>query len=252
MNSTPFIAILGESGVGKTRLAATAPYPLFLDTEGGALSARKDFDPERIIVIPSDKSAVSTLTRHITAIKSTPVDDEGYIQYNGVQVGCLVVDTVDTFQQILKYQNVMGSKPFMDQPAWGKLLDVLTPIVFDLKAIPIPVIMVSHTSTIDPEAGSNQKGIKTWAIQGSLRAHMPAWFDVVLHVVWGKDGERWVVTNRVFRDGYEVYAKDRHTIFEEKWYKIESDTGYPTADVLEKIWRRYGLDWQQSEQSSDS
>ena len=60
------VLILGEPGVGKTRLAATFPDPIFIDIEGDGSATALPESPARIIVPMSS----TTLKDTVTALKS--------------------------------------------------------------------------------------------------------------------------------------------------------------------------------------
>lgn len=248
MNSKPLIGICGSPGAGKTRLAATAPEPYFLDVEDGASSA---VPKERIKVFETDKNIISSLSTQLVALKACkyfPKDRR--LDVNGVSVMSVVVDSLDAVQQIHKYM-VLGEefKQWDQRKAWGKLLDAMVPVVFLMKSLPVPVIVVAHVHTSEPTYNSDNTvrkyGWKGLAFQGQLEDQIMRWFSYVLHLMVVEEGKRRCYTQETFVQDYRITAKDRHNLFKtlgsgKNHFMVTADeNGYPQTKAIATIFEQH-------------
>lgn len=237
------VCILGEPGVGKTRLAATFPDPFFLDMEKGAASARAG-GVHRLIV-PTDRGALTAVRKILQDMARAPLNG-GTISYQvpdgpRVDVGTVVIDSIDAIQQPVKMYEVLRGRSKMERSDWDTLLNLLTPLVLDWHALPINVVVIAHTKRSEGE--EKRPGSMDFGVQGSLRSQMPRWFSHILHIVSGPDGERFVVTEPTVSKGYRYLAKDRHHSLAHLGtngvIKLPCDAdGYPDDRITRVICRR--------------
>jgi len=234
------ICIMGEPGTGKTRLAATFPSPLFLDIERGASTASAN-GVERLI-IPTDRQTLKTVRDIVQNMAKAPFED-GVIKYpvdgqHTIDVGTLVIDSVDAIQQPVKMFEILRGRSKMERSDWDTLLNKMTPLVLNWNALPINVVVIAHTKRVDGENG--KPGTMDFSVQGSLRTQMPRWFSLILHIVAGPDGKRFVVTRPMIAKGYRYVAKDRHGALSGlgKNGIIDlqvDDAGYPSDEIAQAI-----------------
>jgi len=240
LHSKPLIGIVGDPGAGKTRLAATAPFPYFLDTEGGAASA---VPAERIKRFNTDASILPDLKTELTRLKGLKYDPKERVIDIDFPVGCVVIDTLDAVQQVYKYtvlkpMNWGGNAMAM----WGRLLDDLVPIIYLIKSLPVPVIVVTHSHSVEPlYKGDNLRraGWKGLAFQGQLEDQIMRWFDYVLHLMVIEEGERICYTQPTTVQDYKITAKDRHGLYRslgKLFFPIKADKdGYPETKAITTI-----------------
>lgn len=237
------VCILGEPGAGKTRLAGTFPSPLFLDLENGASTAHPD--GVNRVVIPTDRSTMANVRAVIAKLAKSKLED-GHILYQAgeeptVSVGTLVLDSIDAVQQPVKMFDILRGRTKMERGDWDTMLNLMTPLVLEWHALPIHVVVIAHTKRTDGEQG--KPGSMDFGVQGSLRVQMPRWFDYILHIVAGPDGERFVVTQPTISKGYRYLAKDRHGKLADMAAKgilplPDNGTGYPDSTIAKVVCRQ--------------
>lgn len=126
--------VYGDSGVGKTVFASTAPSPLFLDADKGMMSVQNVVDR-----IPIDNW--SDLQEAWTFIAS------GEHEYKTI-----VVDALNELQRIVM-DSVIDKfnvrRMYEDQPTmadWGKALNDFTNMIRMFVSLPYNVIFIAHAS----------------------------------------------------------------------------------------------------------
>ncbi len=235
------VCIIGEPGTGKTRLAGTFPNPLFLDLERGAATAQ----PGGVhrLVIPTSNRTLDELGMVIDRLNKLPCED-GVINFpikNGpvIPVQTLVIDTLDVVQQAAKMFDILRGRTRMERNDWDVLLNLMQPLVLKWNSLPINVVVIAHTKTIDGEG--RKPGVRGFGVQGSLRTQLPGWFSVIMHLVAGPDGKRFVVTQPMISKGFRYVAKDRHGILADlaDEYGIikvpANEAGYPNDTIAQTI-----------------
>jgi hypothetical protein len=228
------VCILGDSGVGKTRLAATFPNPYFLDLENGAGSTGKP----RLFVPPSANTS-ATVLNEIKALAGLAVID-GAVKHpkKGFPISTLVLDSIDGIQETEKYFGVLKGRTKMQMQDWDTLYNVIFPLVLAWSSLPIHVVVVAHVKQEEGEEG--KPGVKSFSLQGSFKDKMPRWFDYILHLAAGPDGKRFVITQPMISKGYQYKAKDRHGVLAAlaKGGYIElplTEKGFPTSEISDTI-----------------
>jgi hypothetical protein len=246
VNEKPTIAIIGDPGAGKTRLASLYPDAYFLDAEGGAASA---VPPERRKSFEIGKTLLQELKvnlAHLIALKY----ENKRILLDGMPIGAVVIDSLDAIQQVYKYENLLegGTKIWREpRQMWGKLLDDMIPLVFLTKKLKVPTIWIAHVKTEDPVYNYEQLRKPGWrgiAAQGALEDQIMRWFDYVLHLYVEEDYKRTCITQPTIYRDYKITAKDRHYTFSSLGKNrfpiaVDDATGFPVTKVLQVIYDRH-------------
>jgi hypothetical protein len=192
VNEKPTIAIIGDPGAGKTRLATLYPDVYFLDAEGGAGSA---VPPERRKGFEIGPQLLAEIKTQIAYLKTLPYKDRR-ILLDGMPIGAVVIDSLDAIQQVYKYESLLeeGKKTWREpRQMWGKLLDDMIPLVYMAKKLPVPTIWIGHVKVEEPVYNYEQLRKPGWrgiAAQGALEDQIMRWFDYVLHLYVEKDFKR--------------------------------------------------------------
>ena len=246
------ILVLGEPGVGKTRFAGTFPSPLFLDFENGAATAVSG-GGHSVISIATEKSTLTTTRDVVAAIKSGSFDSESRLvtfEYGGHQFVCgtVVIDAIDDIQLACKLYEVLNGRPHMERDDWDTILNLMSPLMLDLNALPVNVIVIAHTkrveSYVDKKTGRRYPAEQGLAMQGAIKNQLPGWFDIVVHIIADGNGNRYLVTGpKTFRGYRLLAATDRHglvsgTLDENGLVPLPADeNGYPDPAVAMAICR---------------
>lgn len=232
----PVICIIGQGGIGKTRLTSLFPDAYCLDVEGGAGSA---YSPDRMerIDLNQGTGSINQLLAKIRQLNSNPYEGKRLILPDGRKIGAIVIDAIDSLQMVVKYDYLSRKKlqpwqiqkgimtPSMEQQDWGQLLDIMMPLILETKKIKVPTIIVAHSDTDTPTFRSDGQllkvGSSTFSAQGALRTHMQNWMDYIIHLiprtVIDDKGTptvmRMAYTQPLQLDNIVYLAKDRHNVF---------------------------------------
>lgn len=236
--------VIGETGLGKSRLAGTWPSPLWLNGEpDGPTTALRGRRKPPTIDIKMDNNAINVLNEHLEALSRLTPDENGLITYKGVQVGSVVLDSFDAFQDIAKMRILGKSRTTMEQRDWGTLETIMRWPLIHLGNIQVPVVIISHVKTYD--RGENRNGRKWWSAQGGITTRLDRLASEILHIVLVEDKRngtyaRAVATQQYPVDGYILLAKDRnqrlaHLANKNGLILIEGEDGYPPDDIAKAI-----------------
>lgn len=236
------VLIMGRPGVGKTRLAGTFPSPYFLDLENGAATAHPG--KVRRMIISPDADILKNVNKVVTILKGKPQRDGGIVLQDEDEqeflVQTLVVDSVDIIQQaVADFAIMKGARFKMERADWGILLNMMRPLSLLLMSLPISVVVIAHTKTTEGE--NNRVGAMDLALQGSLRAQMPAHFDTILHIAERERNQRVVLTQPNIKMNSRWLAKDRHNDLraladKEGIIKLPANAdGYPNNEIANAI-----------------
>lgn len=257
----PWIMILGPKGAGKTRLSATFPKTLCLDTEApGAASAFPD--DYRIPFVP-DSGMYQKVTETVAKIRKEHKKIERGIEWNGKVISAISIDTFDTLQKFLIARFLSGTQkmkrpnwikpdeiwaPKMEMQDWGTILNYQAPLIADLKTLPIPVIWVCHTKIVAPLYEGRGEGYhckmhgqRSPDVSGSIESWIVNLCDYVLNITIGEAGKRVVYTQPTVVDDYDITAADRHRLFKNEEQNLASfqmpvgPDGFPERKVIEYI-----------------
>jgi len=189
--------IFGESGVGKTKLAATAPTPLILNAEGGLLSLAGDnLDSVDIKTVDDVMEVYQFLTESDDAKKYETV----------------IVDSVSEVAEV--YLNTLKKVNKDPRAAYGQLATDMTDMIRafrDLKNIHVYFIGKGG-AVVDEASGITE--VKTIMPGQTLTKGLPFFFDLVLGLQIGKDDDgkdfRYLQTN----SNMKFKCKDRSGVLD--------------------------------------
>jgi AAA domain len=187
--------IIGDPGMGKTVLAATAPKPLFVDCEGGMLSIRNRSDIDVITLLPDEETKEKSLSWAKSAI-TTLKKIYDMLALGGHPYETVVIDSLSELSKIVMIsilEDVMassaGANRDPDVPAirdWGKLREQMGRIVRSFRNLPINTVFTSLVSEINPYIEDSKGNISANpnsklgpALAGKMAEEIPGYLDVV-------------------------------------------------------------------------
>lgn len=190
------MVVYGNSGVGKTTFAATAPKALILSAEAGLLSiADKDVD---VISINSWKDLQEAFE---------------YLKNGKHEYQTVVLDSLTELQK--KHQDYLlqsSGHERLSMQSWGDNIQAMRKTCRAFRDLPMNVILISLVSSESGEDGSG--GGKSLALNGkSLPNEVMGFMDLVGYMVAAesKDDGGEVKTKRAirFQPTETIMAKDR-------------------------------------------
>jgi hypothetical protein len=162
------VCLFGASGIGKTRLLATAPHPLILSAESGLLSLRK----EKIAYI--DVSTYKQLTEAYQWVMQS-VEAKKF-QTFGLDSLSEIAETV--LAEELKKTND-------PRRAYGQMQQQMYPLIRNFRDIPGKhVVMVAKEMLTDVGMAKCACPIMP---SEKLQAQLPYFFDLLMHMFVGSD-----------------------------------------------------------------
>ena len=229
------VLILGEPGVGKTRLAATFPDPLFVDIETDGSASALPEPPARVIVPMTPNTLRDTISvlKAIKANKTGP----GLYTYEGTPVRTVVIDPIDQIQRSVQTK-ILAGKDVMQMRNWGQLLEQMYPLVLEWSGLDCYLVVVGHVKRQADDDNRNKPVEATLAVRGALKSELPGWFSIILHVIAGVEGKRSVVSQPMISKGVRYVAKDRHNVLASlgsPLIDITSKSGWPGPEVANTI-----------------
>lgn len=173
------LAVYGEGGVGKTTLAATFPYPLFIDTDGGI---EGDVRSEDIVGEEWAPSGWQDLNALYTYIKQRTGDG----QYKTV-----IIDSIDTLARFLLHEaenlatqtrGVNASETQLitaEQRDYGKVATAIDIFLTKLKVLSrergVHIVLTSAVRLPDIDKGRTKR---TFDVQPAVEANILYWSNV--------------------------------------------------------------------------
>lgn len=172
------VLVHGHSKVGKTTLAATAPYPrLLLDVESASRFLpviRKIWDPAR----EEPPLADGTWDTCVVPVRDfeTVIRVYQWLQMGKHQFKSLAVDSVSELQ--VRCLEQIAGRGQMQTQQWGELLRKMAGLMRDFRDLTMhetnplqAVVLTAMTRNVD--------GIWSPYLQGQLATQMPYFFDLV-------------------------------------------------------------------------
>jgi hypothetical protein len=173
------VMVYGESKVGKSSLAVTAPYPrLMLDVEGGHRFLPivvKYWDPLREEPPLADgtwDTVVVTVRDYDTVLKT----------YQWLQLGkhhfkSLIIDSVSELQ-VKCLENIAGVNQ-MTQQQWGELLRHMGGLLRDLRDLTMHPTNALEAVVLTAMARTDKDGRYRPYLQGQLAIQAPYFYDIL-------------------------------------------------------------------------
>ncbi len=190
--------IFGESGVGKTKLAATAPTPLILNAEGGLLSLAGDnIDSVDIKTVEDVMKVYTFLTESDDAKKYETI----------------ILDSVSDVAEV--YLNTLKKEYTDARQAYGQLATDVTEMIRAFRDIQDKhVYFIGKAGKVENDIGISE--IRTIMPGKNLTNGIPFFFDLVLGMKIGnledKSTYRYLQTNSTI----DMKCKDRSGILNDK------------------------------------
>jgi len=173
------IMVYGESKVGKSTFAVTAPYPrLMLDVEGGHRFLPivvKYWDPLREEPPVADgtwDTCVVQIRDYDTVLKTFQ-----WLQLGKHQFKSLIIDSVSELQ-VKCLENIAG-KQQMSQQQWGELLRHMGALLRDLRDLTMHPTAPLEAVVLTAMARSGQDGRSRPYLQGQLAIQAPYFYDIL-------------------------------------------------------------------------
>jgi hypothetical protein len=173
------IMVYGESKVGKSTFAVTAPYPrLMLDVEGGHRFLPivvKYWDPLREEPPVADgtwDTCVVQIRDYDTVLKTFQ-----WLQLGKHQFKSLIIDSVSELQ-VKCLENIAG-KQQMSQQQWGELLRHMGALLRDLRDLTMHPTAPLEAVVLTAMARSGQDDRYKPYLQGQLAIQAPYFYDIL-------------------------------------------------------------------------
>jgi len=188
--------IYGESGTGKTKLAATVPEPLILNAEGGLLSLAQDnLDSVKIETVQDVMDVYQFITESKDADKYQTI----------------ILDSISEIAEV--YLSALKKQHKDPRAAYGELADDVSKLIRAFRDIPDKhVYFIGKGAKVEDENGI---GVYRPIMPGkNLLNGLPYHFDLVMALRIGKleDGEEYRYLQT--RAEMQYIAKDRSGVLE--------------------------------------
>lgn len=171
--------VYGESKVGKSTFAVTAPYPrLMLDVEGGHRFLPinvKYWDPMREAPPVADGSwdtVVVQVRDYDTVLKAF-----SWLQMGQHQFKSLIIDSVSELQ-VKCMDNIAGTEQ-MKMQQWGELLRHMGSLLRDMRDLTMHPTQPLEAVVLTAMARPGQDGRSRPYLQGQLAIQAPYFYDVL-------------------------------------------------------------------------
>lgn len=220
------IVIFGGAGVGKTKFAATAPKPFFIDTQDGTLTL-KDW-PEllqnvNIARVPEWKYAGPTLEAIKRRDHPLTKDRETF-----------VLDTVDSLQRSnirgILAQKQGGNRYLAQQHEYKQSGEMLIRWLLELRDVQAHVIILMDQTVIndDPEEGKPGRYEIRPGVTPKLSKTLTEEFDLVGYMTLNRDKERFPTIHNIL----DTESSDIMWHPKSRFRHLPKQLGNPTFDDL--------------------
>jgi len=173
------LMVYGESKVGKSSFAVTAPYPrLMLDVEGGHRFLPivvKYWDPLREEPPVADgtwDTCVVTIRDYDTVIKTYQ-----WLQLGKHQFKSLIIDSISELQ--VKCMDSIAGNEQMKMQQWGELLRHMGGLLRDIRDLTMHPTNPLEAVVLTAMSRSSQEGRNKPYLQGQLAIQAPYFYDIL-------------------------------------------------------------------------
>lgn len=173
------VMVYGESKVGKSSFAVTAPYPrLMLDVEGGHRFLPiviKYWDPMREEPPVADgtwDTCVVTVRDYDTVLKTY-----AWLQTGRHQFRSLIIDSISELQ--VKCMDSIAGNEQMKMQQWGELLRHMGGLLRDLRDLTMHPTNPLEAVVLTAMARTGQDGRYRPYLQGQLAIQAPYFYDIL-------------------------------------------------------------------------
>jgi hypothetical protein len=173
------IMVYGESKVGKSTFAVTAPYPrLMLDVEGGHRFLPinvKYWDPIR----EEPPQADGTWDTVVVQVRDYDVVMKAFqwLQSGKHQFKSLIIDSISELQ-VKCMDNIAGTEQ-MKMQQWGELLRHMGALLRDLRDLTMHPTQPLEAVVLTAMARKGQDGVYRPYLQGQLAIQAPYFYDIL-------------------------------------------------------------------------
>jgi hypothetical protein len=173
------LMVYGESKVGKSTLAVTAPYPrLMLDVEGGHRFLPinvKYWDPIR----EEPPVADGTWDTVVVNVRDYDVVMKAFqwLQTGKHQFKSLIIDSISELQ-VKCMDNIAGTEQ-MKMQQWGELLRHMGALLRDLRDLTMHPTQPLEAVVLTAMARKGQDGVYRPYLQGQLAIQAPYFYDIL-------------------------------------------------------------------------
>jgi len=173
------IMVYGESKVGKSTFAVTAPYPrLMLDVEGGHRFLPinvKYWDPIR----EEPPQADGTWDTVVVQVRDYEVVMKAFqwLQSGKHQFKSLIIDSISELQ-VKCMDNIAGTEQ-MKMQQWGELLRHMGALLRDLRDLTMHPTQPLEAVVLTAMARKGQDGVYRPYLQGQLAIQAPYFYDIL-------------------------------------------------------------------------
>jgi len=173
------LMVYGESKVGKSTFAVTAPYPrLMLDVEGGHRFLPinvKYWDPIR----EEPPQADGTWDTVVVQVRDYDVVMKAFqwLQSGKHQFKSLIIDSISELQ-VKCMDNIAGTEQ-MKMQQWGELLRHMGALLRDLRDLTMHPTQPLEAVVLTAMARKGQDGVYRPYLQGQLAIQAPYFYDVL-------------------------------------------------------------------------
>lgn len=167
------VLVYGESGVGKTVFASSAPRPiLWLESEGGthSIGDKSDIDVARVVGLESYREALTYLQANPGKYKTVVIDSFSETQAAVLKDIMKVVTTLDPNRD--EFAPQFGE--------WGRLTGVMREIARGFRDLPMNVVITAlQREDTDEMTGKTKVRPK---LSPSLADELPAFMDACVYL----------------------------------------------------------------------
>ena len=162
------VLIYGDSGAGKTTLAASSPRPLFLLTERQGVPSISAENPDALIMFIE---TADHLRQAILQAKTGKIEGQTF--------DTLIVDSLTEAQRMVRDEILIKSRRTeMTLQDWGKLADKTRALIRALRDLPCPVVCTALMEDQMIE-GTGQRNVYPLFAGKKTKSEIAQWFTII-------------------------------------------------------------------------